>query len=153
MSVVQTLKAKKAWVLENFLVLPALAAAAIVYLTFDRRDPFEYIDTTISPPVAIAGQPITIHRSVRWYRQCEGEAWTEIVGPDRIVNVYDRGVRYPSELGHTTADRQITLSKSMPDGTATYRGSIRFHSCGLTSRVMPISIQYQEVNFEVRHAP
>ena len=36
-------------------------------------------------------------------------------------------------------------------GTATYRGSITFRECGLTSRLLPIMVPMPDRKFEVRH--
>lgn len=119
-------------------------------LLYDRRPPFEYVSTQISPQIARAGGQIVIHRHVIWYRQCEGIAWTEIVGADRVITAYDRGTRSPYELGDVHASRIITLPQAMRQGEATYRGVIRFSRCGLTSRWWPIEVPYQEVSFEVR---
>jgi hypothetical protein len=119
-------------------------------ITYDRREPFEYVSTEITPRIAQAGQSIIVHRHVRWHRRCEGEAWTEIVSVDRIVTAYDKGYRFPSELGDTYAERSISLPMAMRSGTTTYRGVIRFSACGLTSRLWPLEVPYQEATFEVR---
>jgi hypothetical protein len=128
-----------------------LAAMAVGFLMFDRRVPFEYLSTEIVPRVVYPGQSITVWRHVYWHRQCEGEAWTEIVSEtDRIITFYDRGSRYPAELGDTRAQRTIQLPQTLRPGGATYRGTIRFTKCGITSRWSPIIVPYQEVTFEVR---
>lgn len=125
-------------------------ACVVGFLLVDRRPPFEYISTEITPHFSYPGGSITVHRHVIWHRQCEGTAWTEIVSADRIITNYDRGTRAPYELGDTKADRTLSLPQSMRPGQATYRGVIKFHNCGLTSRLRPIEIPYQEVLFEVR---
>lgn len=132
--------------LGSFLLVLALWGG----IAYDRRPPFEYISTEITPRMAQPGQSIIVHRHVRWHRRCEGEAWTEIVSADRIVTVYDKGYRFPSELGDTFAERSIALPVAMRSGTATYRGMIRFHNCGITSRFSPVEVPYQEASFEVR---
>lgn len=152
MPVAKVLPSRRWWI-ENTVAIPVLIATLTICLVWDRRDPFEYESTAIRPEPAHAGQDIIVRRAVVWHRQCVGEAFTEIVGPDRVINTYDRGVRYPSDLGYTVAERNITLPKQMPDGWAIYRGSIRFSHCGLTSWIHPIEVQYQERSFEVRRAP
>jgi len=127
-----------------------IATSFLVFLIFDRRPPFEYVSTTVTPSMVSPGQDITVNRSVIWHRKCEGEAWTEIVSSDRIVTPYDKGYRYPADTGITSAQRVISLPLMMRSGTAYYRGTIRFHNCGLTSRLKPIEIPYQERSFEVR---
>ncbi len=134
---------------------PAIVSTVIALvfaslLAYDRRPPFEYVSTAIRPLSVVAGQTIVVQRHVVWHRQCEGIAFTEIVNPDRIVTIYDKGVRYPFELGDTYADRSISLPLSMRPGTAMYRGLIRFSKCGITSRLLPIEIPYQEIAFEIR---
>lgn len=137
-------------------VFPALASTVIalsiaLLLAFDRRPPFEYLSTAIRPNTITPGQTIVVQRHVVWRRKCEGIAFTEIVNnSDRIVTIYDRGVRYPFELGETYAERSISLPLAMRSGSATYRGVIKFESCGLTSRLFPIEVPYQEVSFEIR---
>ncbi len=132
-------------------VVAALIGTIAAALVIDRRPPFEYVSTQITPTQAVAGQSIVVHRHVVWHRQCEGFAFTEIVNEaDHIVTIYDRGVRYPAELGDTQAERSIALPLTMRPGLATYRGVIRFSSCGITSRWRPIEVPYQEVRFEVR---
>jgi hypothetical protein len=128
-----------------------VASIAVGFLVFDRRAPFEYLSTEIVPRIVYPGQTITVRRHVYWHRQCQGEAWTEIVSDtDRIITFYDRGTRYPAELGDTRADRSIQLPQTLRPGSATYRGTIKFPNCGLTSRWSPIIVPYQEVSFEVR---
>lgn len=129
----------------------AIAFITLGLLIYDRRAPFEYLSTEITPRSVYPGQTIVVHRHVLWNRQCQGEAWTEIVSDtDRIITFYDRGTRYPAELGDTRADRSIQLPQTLRPGSATYRGTIRFPSCGLTSRWKPLIVPYQEVSFEVR---
>ncbi len=129
----------------------ALALVVTGFLVFDRRAPFEYISTEVTPRPVSAGSAIVVHRHVVWNRRCEGEAWTEIVSEvDRTVTNYDRAARYPFELGDTFAERTILLPWTMRPGAATYRGVIRFSACGLTSRWRPIDVPYQQVTFEVR---
>lgn len=128
----------------------ASVACVVGFLLVDRRPPFEYVTTDITPKYSYPGGTITIHRHVIWYRACEGTAWTEIVSADRIITNYDRGSRAPYELGDTRADRALTLPQSIRPGQATYRGVIKFNRCGITSRLVPIEIPYQEVLFEVR---
>lgn len=132
------------------LISMVVALSFVVFLIFDRRAPFEYLSTAVSPPVAVAGQSIVVQRHVLWRRKCEGVAFTEIVSSDRIVTIYDRGTRYPFELGETWADRSIALPLAIRPGSATYRGVIKFASCGFTSRLVPLDIPYQEVTFEIR---
>lgn len=129
----------------------ALAISGVLLIAYDRRPPFSYVSTDISPAAVTPGQTITIHRRVDWHRQCEGLAFTEIVSfSDRIVTIYDPGTRYPFELGETYADRSISLPLTMRAGRAAYRGLIRFRACGITSHLWPIEIPYQERTFEVR---
>lgn len=129
----------------------ALAIIGTLLVSYDRRPPFTYISTDISPPIVMPGQSITIRRHVDWHRQCEGIAFTEIVSfSDHIVTNYDPGTRYPSELGDTYADRSIALPLTMRSGHAIYRGVIQFRTCGITSRIWPIDVPYQERTFEVR---
>ena len=123
-----------------------IALSFVTVLSFDRWLPFEYLQTTIRPDPAQPGKPIIVHRNVNWRRQCEGVAWTEIVSSDSVVTVYDRGVRYPAFIGHTTTERKITLPIAMPEGPATYRGVIKFNKCGLTSRWWPLEVEYQQIN-------
>lgn len=120
------------------------------FIIYDRRPPFDYINTDITPQYVSQGGTITINRNVIWYRKCEGEAWTEIVSSDRIVTPYDKGYRYPAETGITFAQRNIELPLVMRKGAAYYRGSIRFHNCGLTSWLKPLKISYQQRSFEVK---
>lgn len=127
-----------------------LVALAVTFLLVDRRPPFEYISSEISPRQVYPGGSITIHRHVIWHRMCEGVAWTEIVSADRIITNYDRGSRAPYELGDIKADRTLALPQSIRPGLATYRGVIKFNHCGITSRWWPIEVPYQEINFEVR---
>ncbi len=137
--------------LQAALTSMALAFLTVGFLVFDRRPPFEYINTEIAPHTVSPGDSITIWRHVYWHRQCEGEAWTEIVSDsDRIITFYDRGSRYPSELGDTRAARILVLPQTLRPGSATYRGTIRFAQCGLTSRWNPLVVPYQEVTFDVR---
>lgn len=131
-------------------IATVVAIAVVGAFILDRRPPFEYISTEIMPKAASPGGPITVYRHVIWHRQCEGVAWTEIVGSDRIVTSYDRGSRAPFELGDVRASRIIILPKTIPPGPATYRGTIKFSNCGITSRWQPIEVPYQEVVFEVR---
>lgn len=128
----------------------SVALVAAVLLAYDRRTPFEYVSTTIRPSSVVAGDTIVVQRHVIWHRQCEGVAFTEIVSNDRIITTYDTGVRYPFALGESYADRSISLPLSIRPGAATYRGVIKFSTCGLTSRVVPLSKSYQEVPFEIR---
>lgn len=129
----------------------ALAIIGVLLVAYDRRPPFSYISTELSPSVVMPGQSITVRRHVNWHRQCEGIAFTEVMSfTDRIVTIYDPGTRYPYELGDTYAERVISLPLTMRVGIATYRGLIRFRSCGITSHLWPIEIPYQERTFEVR---
>lgn len=128
----------------------AIALAGAILVAYDRRPPFVYISTEMSPAVVMPGQSITVRRHVDWHRQCEGIAYTEIVSSDRIVTIYDPGTRYPFELGDTYADRTISLPLTIRPGNVLYRGSIQFRQCGITSRLWPIEIPYQDRMFEVR---
>lgn len=135
----------------EFCLAVALAVTGALLLAYDRRPPFTYISTDIYPSIVMPGQSITIKRHVNWHRQCEGIAFTEIVSfSDHIVTIYDPGVRYPSELGDTYADRSISLPLTIRPGQAIYRGLIQFKACGITSRIWPIDVPYQERTFEVR---
>lgn len=127
-----------------------VVALAVGFLLVDRRPPFEYVSSAISPVISYPGGSITVHRHVIWSRACEGVAWTEVVSADRIITNYDRGVRAPYELGDVRADRTLALPQSMRPGLATYRGVMKFSHCGLTSRLKPIEVPFQEVTFEVR---
>lgn len=120
-----------------------------VFARYDRAPPFEYITTEITPDRPEPGQEIYVRRRVIWHRICEGEAWTEIVGADRIVVIYDRGTRYPSQLGEQVSDRAIMLPKAMTEGPAVYRGIIRFKDCGLSSGLWPLEVRYMSVTFDV----
>lgn len=127
----------------------ALVIGTGVFVRYDRAPPFEYITTEVTPELPEPGQEIIVRRRVIWHRICEGEAWTEIVGADRIVVIYDRGTRYPSQLGEQVSERAIILPKVMIDGPAVYRGIIRFKDCGLTSGLWPLEVSYMAVTFEV----
>lgn len=127
-----------------------VATMVVWFMIYDRMEPFEYVKTEITPQVASPGEAITVHRHVIWRRQCEGWAFTEIVDGARIVTIYDVGVRYPAVLGETAADRRIELPVAMHSGQATYRGVIRFKSCGWTSRWWPLEVEYQPTTFNVR---
>ena len=148
--------ASKRWAIENLLVFPAIAALVALSVAYDRRPPFEYLETNIGPQPAQAGKEITVSRSVIWYRQCEGEAWTELVTPKGYVIPRERALRYPSFLGHTMGVSHILLPRDMiPEnetyGSATYRGVIKFKNCGFTSRLWPLEVPYQETTFQVGH--
>lgn len=133
------------------MVSMALALTIALFLVVDRRPPFEYVSTIIRPIVASSGDTIVVERHVIWHRQCEGVAFTEIVNnADHIITIYDKGVRYPSELGDTRVERSISLPLNMRSGTATYRGVIKFASCGITSRFHSIDVPYQEATFEIK---
>ena len=139
------------WLVENLLIIPVICLLVAIFVAYDRRDPFDYINTWITPEVATSGQEITVHREIIWRRQCEGEAWTEVVGSDRIMAIYDRGARYPAQLGETFTERKLTLSKALPNGAAIFRGVIKFKACGLTSRWVALEVPYQVVEFMVKN--
>lgn len=133
-------------------ILAMLFAVSVsAFLVFDRAPPLEFVTTDIVPASARPGDAVMVRRNTIWRRDCEGEAWTEIVGSNRIINFYDKGTRYPYDLGETHTDRTIEISKSISAGKAIYRGVVRFRSCGLTSRWRPIDVPYQEVEFEIRN--
>lgn len=138
----------------------ALTLALITALMFDRRPPFEYISTTIEPSPAVEGEAIEIHRHVVWHRTCDGEIYKEIVRPSGRIADYDRGYRpFPARMGRQrSAPGRIVLPRDMlegegPRGVAIYRGRVRFPACGLTSRIWPIEVPFQEIPFEVVRRP
>lgn len=129
--------------------------AGVALLQYDRRAPFQYIDTEIAPTRAAEGSTVTVTRKVEWQRPCDGEIYREVVNPNGLVSHYDRGYRpFPATLGTQTATSSFTLPPIMlapneTQGTATYRGRVRFADCGLSSRLWPIEIPFIEVPFEV----
>jgi hypothetical protein len=126
-----------------------------VLLQIDRAPPFEYVSTEISPAPATEGSPVTVTRNVIWHRNCDGEIMREVVKPGGQIVLYDKTYRpFPYMLGYQNARSSfdlptIMLAPDMSKGTAIYRGRVRFTQCGLTSRLMPIEIPFQEVTFEV----
>jgi len=149
--------ASRQWVVshENSFIIPAVGVlAALLWwwvFVIDRAPPFEYINTTISPSPAVAGQSVAVRRYLDWHRQCEGDVWREVVGPDKIVRAYDKTYTRVPSLGHQVIESQFILPMAIPDGKAIYRGRVVFRSCGLTSRLMPIEVSFQEVAFDVAH--
>lgn len=145
--------------IENVLIVPlaALTAAAIALwvMVWDRAPPFEYVSTDLSPRPVEEGGILRVSRTVEWHRNCDGEIYREIVKPGGQVVQYDRGYRpYPFHLGRVSANSTFELPPVMlsPDayrGTAFYRGRVRFTRCGITSRILPIEVEFQEVGFEV----
>lgn len=145
----------KNWVLENVLVLPAIAICIGLFLIFDRMEPIEYIDREISPNPAVEGQVVTIRRLVDWKRKCDGDVFQEIVKPDGTLAFYDRAYRpLPYHLGQQATESQLQLPvKMLTSDTqvakAKSRGRILFRACGLTSRIFPIEVVLKEVEFDV----
>ena len=150
-------------------IKPALGAIAVavlglgvqVLIDYDRRAPYEYIDTIVTPSVAVEGQFVTLHRRGIWHRRCVGDAWREVVKPNGEITSYVRGyTRLPTEdeIGNTTeAESRFELppamiAKTYDSGNAVIRGTIRFSDCGLTSRWLPIDIKFQTVAFTVLHS-
>jgi hypothetical protein len=132
-----------------------LALAFMTWLHFDRAPPFEYVSTDITPSPAVEGSMVTVSRNVIWNRNCDGEIFREVVKPGGQIVLYDRMYRpFPYRLGRQSAQSSfdlptIMLSPDISKGSAIYRGRVRFTQCGLTSRLMPIEIPFQEVTFEV----
>jgi hypothetical protein len=135
-----------------------VALVALVLLQYDRRPPFEYVDTFVEPNPVAEGGELFIHRTVRWFRHCDGEIYREVVRPTGVVAEYDRGYRpFPYSLGQQSASSSFHLPASMlakgqDHGVATYRGRVRFTDCGLTSRIWPIEVAFQPMMFEVVRA-
>lgn len=132
---------------------PAIISIALAgSIIYDRRAPYEYISTDIEPQPAHAGDMVTVRRQGMWLRRCEGEGdvWREIVKTNKAVVSYDRGyTRIPYDLGYQEAESRFRLDPMAP-GHAKFRGRLMFWRCGLTSRIWPIEIPFQEVEFEVR---
>jgi hypothetical protein len=138
-------------------VYAAIAAAALyAAIQYDRRPPLKYIDTKIVPTITRPGGDITVHRYVEWSRYCRGEATTDIISPKGYV--FHRQMATPAippSLGFASVATSWTLPLDLladgdTVGTATYRGIIRFNDCGFTSWFVPLTVSYQEREFEVR---
>lgn len=135
-------------------LVPAVTAVVLVVLlpialAFDRRPPYRYYHTEIQPTDAHPGDEIVIVRQGTWRRLCEGTAYSEIIGSDRIIHLYDHGLRYPTELDYVSVNRTLKLPLSLSAGPAIYRGVIRFANCGITSQWWPLEVEFQSVVFNV----
>ncbi len=132
-----------------------LVLAGSFFLYRDRSPPFEYVSTDITPRPAQEGGVAHVTRHVIWHRHCDGEIYREIVKPSGQIALYDRAYRpFPSHLGSQSATSTfelptLILSPNAERGKAVYRGRVRFRECGLTSRLWPIEIEFQEVEFDV----
>lgn len=138
-------------------VYAVLAAALVMGLVrWDRRAPLMYVDTKVVPDPVKSGGDITVHRYVEWRRGCAGEASTEVVSPKGYVFSRVKSTpAVPQGLGYSSVVTTWTLPADLlaegdTIGTATYRGAISFHDCGITSWLVPLTIPYQERKFDVR---
>ena len=129
------------------------ALVLVVLVVIDRRDPMSFGDGRVIPDPARAGQVVTARRSVVWYRACEAEVSREVVGSDRIVRPYVKfTLRIPTRLGPQVVDSQpnIQLPIGLPaHAQNSYQAVLRFHRCGLTSRVWPLVVDAPPIFFDV----
>jgi hypothetical protein len=100
--------------LRAFIGCVIAAMVGVTLLQYDRRPPFEYISTEIEPNSVPEGGELFIHRTVDWFRHCDGEIYREIVRPTGVVAEYDRGYRpFPYALGRQSASSSFHLPSSM----------------------------------------
>lgn len=129
---------------QNLFAVPtvlAVAAACFIAVQIDRRAPLAFEYGEIVPAHATSGAEVRVRWTVAWRRQCEGELWREIVGSDNVVRYYAKSyLRVPVILGRQTSDTSFTLTEGLPRGTAIYRGVIQFSQCGVTSRIVPLTV-------------
>lgn len=132
-------------------VLAAVACTAIVSLvTFDRRIPLEHIAGEIIPHNVKAGADVAVRWKIIWHRACEATVSRELVGSDLVVRAYQKyQLRIPTTMGQQVGEAQFVIAASQPPGLTAYRASLRFHDCGLTSRVWPLTIETPVLYFDV----
>ena len=148
--IAQTIKERKAWVIENFLIIPIVTALGLGIIAFDRRDPINFVAGEIIPANPQAGKDVTVRWTTEWSRACEAVVSREVVGSDLIVKGYLKyDLRIPTRLGQQTSDTTFTLAQAHPSGLTAYRANLHFHSCGLTSRLWPITVETPPLYFQV----
>lgn len=127
----------------------ALVAIVLWVVLVDRDEPVEFLNGSIIPDPAIAGQSVTVRWRTNWIRKCEGITSREVVGSDKIVRAYKKEpARIPVTLGRQVSDTVFMLA-TVPPGEAEYRGVLRFHECGFTSRWYPIDVTVPSLYFDV----
>ena len=140
---------KRAWVVENILVVPFIVAVIGAFALWDHREPMEHIRGKIVPNPAMPGQQVTVRWSSNWYRTCEASVHREIVTSDLIVRRYLPYKLMPVRLGEQTSETSFMLNEMQPPGLTSHRSTLRFDECGLLSRFWPIEIHSPPLYFEV----
>ena len=127
-----------------------LSVGLIIGIVYDRRPPLEYIAGEVIPERPHPGQDITARWTANWSRLCEAVVSREIVGSDLIVRPYLKfNLRIPTRLGIQTRDAPFALGDTLPLGLTAYHATLRFHDCGLTSWLWPITLNQPPLYFQV----
>jgi len=139
------------WSLENMIVLPLLAGLVFGAVVYDRRDPLEYISGEILPSAPVPGDRVVVRWKTHWYRACEAVVSREIVGSDLVVRPYLKfDLRIPTRMGEQVSDNPFALSETLPHGLTSYRATLRFPNCGVTSWFVPLTVQTGDLFFQVK---
>ena len=102
----------------------------------------------------VPGHDVTVRWHTQWRRRCEGKVMREVTGADHIVRIYAPGLLDPPPLtGEQDMMTTFRLGDSAPHGETWYAATVRFTSCGITSRFVPIEVHTPRVSFDAVGKP
>lgn len=129
-----------------------LAFLGVVSWVLDRQPPIAINEIKLAPTMPFSGDQIVVQKDVEWKRRCRGVAYRSITTADKEVRVYIREtLEPPADLDRPgTHVTRVSLSHGVTSGKATYRSSIVFYDCGLTTRWWPIVVNGPEVEIQVQ---
>jgi len=128
----------------------ATCLTLIGLVAFDRRPPLAFLQGEVVPQQVAPGSIVHVRWTTQWSRQCLGMVSRDIVGSDGVIRIYARhSLRIPAALGVQSSDTPFTLSNALPQGNTRYRAVVQFETCGLTSRIWPLSVDAPTLAFKV----
>lgn len=128
-----------------------LIVMPIFIMLFDRRQPLELIDGSISPYNAKAGQEVRVTWTARELRACDGELYRVFI--DSAKTVYPTLVE-PTVYHQTFADRRtfqklMVIPAGMTPGPAIYFAPIERWCNPLQKYIWPIRSEGLQIKFNV----
>jgi len=136
--------------LSQHMLALATCLVLIAAVAFDRRPPLLFLQGEIIPDSVAPGATVSARWRTEWRRQCMGMVSRDIVGSDGVIRIYARhSLRVPASVGVQLSDTPFVLSNALPKGRTEYRAVVQFESCGLTSRLWPLSIEAPRLLFDV----